>query len=153
MLHTNDTHSHLEPFPRDGELSAFFMDVVTKAAQTPLDELRVCRVRANLPPIESFFFWDVAIDPRQVDIYEPATARFTPQLHHLCLRPAEVGYEDDDWQDFEALVTLFTESRPAFRQLPRLAREVAQTFELPPHYSRQVLKMLVDLGAGSAYEF
>ncbi|MFZ1830627.1 MAG: bifunctional metallophosphatase/5'-nucleotidase, partial [Candidatus Competibacteraceae bacterium] len=22
LLHTNDTHSHLEPFPRDGELSA-----------------------------------------------------------------------------------------------------------------------------------
>jgi len=143
----------LGPWEREGELSAFFMDLVTLAADVPVEELRVCRIRASLPPVESHFFWDVAIDPRLVDVYEPAAGRFTPQLHHHCLRPAEVGYEDDDWLDFEALVTLFTESRPAFRQLPRLAREVAQTFELPPQSARQVLKMLVDLGADSAYEF
>jgi len=141
------------PWEREGELSAFFLDLVEMCAKMDPDQVRVCRIRASLPPIESYFFWDVAIDPRLVDVYEPKARRFTPQMHHLCLTPAQVGYEDDDWEDFEALVTLFTESRPTFRLLPKLSREVASAFELPEQYSRQILKMLVDLGAESVYEF
>ena len=141
------------PWEREGELSAFFLDLVEMCARLDPDQIRVCRVRANLPPIEAYFFWDVAIDPRLVDVYEPKARRFTPQMHHLCLTPAQVGYEDDDWEDLEALVTLFTESRPTFRLLPKLSREVAGAFELPEQYSRQILKMLVDLGAESVYEF
>jgi hypothetical protein len=142
----------LGPWEREGELSAFFLDLVELAARLETEQIRVCRIRASLPMVEAYFFWDMAIDPRLVDVYEPRARRFTPQMHHLCLTPAQVGYEDEEWADFEALVTLFTESRPTFRLLPKLSREVAQAFELPQHYSRQILKMLIDLGADSVYE-
>ncbi|MEW6283866.1 MAG: hypothetical protein AB1758_34960, partial [Candidatus Eremiobacterota bacterium] len=76
---------------------------LTRAGGLPLDELET-----HLP----VFPTERIVEPWTTEVFQPARYRFAPLLHKMSLRREQLGSEEDDWDDFEALLGLL-QGRPS----------------------------------------
>lgn len=175
--------SKLTGSPGLQEVSPIFLDMMTWGLTKRYDELRILRVqRAQGLPLETYeaslssFELEKSLEPQATQIVQPQRMRLSPLMHHVSLTREQVGDEDGDWEDFEALLDLFGrrdqktaleaeaipeaapvaaapaeagKPRPSFREL---AGYVTRTFELPEQYNKQVVNILLDVGAQSLYD-
>jgi len=167
------------------EVSPIFLDLMSWGLTQRYDQLRILRVqRAQGVPLEalesslSSFELEKSLEPQATQILQPNRMKLSPLMHHVSLTREQVGDEDGDWEDFEALLDLFgrrdettalqaaeaveeesatpgsppgeaPKPRPSFREL---AGFVTRTFELPEQYAKQVVNILLDVGSQSLYD-
>ncbi len=158
------------------EESPFFLSLLERLEEMP----RILKVeRAGGVPLSDLeshlasFTTERVIEPWQAQILQPGRFRFAPFLHRTSLRREQVT-DEEDLEDFEALLHLMqghiprpsvpaaapvevsieapVVEPPAVTSFKELAVSLAQFFDLPKPYQKQVINILLDVGSQSVYD-
>lgn len=159
------------------EESPFFLSLLERLEEMP----RILQVeRAGGVPLSELeshlasFPTERIIEPWEARILQPGRFRFAPFLHRTSLRKDKLT-DEEDLEDFEALLHLLqgrnpgspsasahpaqasSQSAPANESPPvpsfkELAASLAQHFDLPKPYQKQVINILLDVGSQSIYD-
>lgn len=96
------------------EESKFFLDLVDLAEREDPRAMRILRVSSaggtSLAELESHlpvFTTERILDPRTVEIFQLHRLRFAPMIHEMAFSQAQVGSEEEDLEDLQALLDLF----------------------------------------------
>ncbi|GMU50890.1 MAG: hypothetical protein AMXMBFR33_00360 [Candidatus Xenobia bacterium] len=160
------------------EESPFFLSLLERLEEMP----RILQVeRAGGVPLSELeshlasFTTERIIEPWEARILQPGRFRFAPFLHRTSLRRDKLT-DEEDLEDFEALLHLLhghsprpaapatpveaaspsreapAEESPAAPSFKDLAASLAQYFDLPKPYQKQVINILLDVGSQSIYD-
>lgn len=100
------------------EESRFFLDLLELSECEDPRTLRILRLSSaggtSLAELESHlavFTTERSLDPRTVEIFQLHRLRFAPLIHEMAFSQAQVGSEEEDLEDLQALLDLFQGKR------------------------------------------
>src|SRR5690606_6930943 len=112
--------------------SRFFLDLmdVLSREEDPRN-VRVLRLTQagglNLEDLESHlavFTTERIVDPRSVEIFQLNRLRFAPLIHEMAFSRQQVGSEEEDLEELQALLNLFQGKKHVLRHGARESLEV-----------------------------